>query len=455
MAEHDLIVIGMGVGGEEVARRAADAGMDVMAVERKLVGGECPYWGCIPSKVMVRAGNTLAEAARATGLAGRAEISPDWAPVARRVREVTADWDDRIAVERHEKRGATFVRGSARLIGPREIEVDGRRFTARRGIVIATGGEPALPPIPGLHSVQVWTNREAIEATETPSSILVLGGGAVGLELGQVFHRFGSRVTVVEQGDHLLPAEEPENATALEAALSREGIQVHTRTSASAVSADSGGISVALSDGSTLACERLLVATGRRIDLRSLGVEAIGLDPDARAINVDEHLRAADDVWAVGDVTGKGAFTHVAVYQGRVAAADVLGQEHPPADYSAVPRVTFTDPEVGSVGLSEADARQRGLPVAVGLGQTSSSARGWIHGPGAADGVTKLVADVERGVLVGASAMGPAAGEVLGLLLLAVRAGVPLATLRDLIYPYPTFVRGIEDALRDLGTGQG
>jgi len=192
------------------------------------------------------------------------------------------------------------------------------------------------------------------------------------------------------------------------------------------------------------------VATGRRSDLRSLGVDAAGLDPDAAAVAVDEHLRAAPGVWAVGDVTGHGAFTHVAVYQGRIAAADVLGRDHWPADYAAVPRVTFTDPEVASVGLTEAQAREAGHRVRTGVATTASSARGWIHGPGAEHGVMKLVADADQGVLLGGSVMSPAAGEVAGLLVLAIRQRVPLAALRELIYPYPTFVRGLEDALREL-----
>jgi pyruvate/2-oxoglutarate dehydrogenase complex dihydrolipoamide dehydrogenase (E3) component len=205
-----------------------------------------------------------------------------------------------------------------------------------------------------------------------------------------------------------------------------------------------------LSDGRLVEAQRLLVATGRRLDLGGLGVEAAGLDPGAPAIAVDPQLRAGDGLWAVGDVTGKGAYTHVAVYQGRIAAADILGVAHQPADYTAVPRVTFTDPEVASVGLTEAQARDSVDHVRVGMAQTASSARGWIHGPGAEHGVVKLVADAGRGVLVGGSVMGPAAGEIVGLLVLAIRERIPVAALRELIYPYPTFVRGIEDALRQL-----
>ena len=447
METFDLIVVGMGVGGEEVTGRCAKAGMEVLAVERKLVGGECPYWGCIPSKVMVRAGNTLAEAARAVGLAGHVEVSPAWAPVAGRVREVTADWNDEIAVARHEKRGATVLKGEARIVGAREVEVDGERYRARRGVVIATGTEPAAPPVEGLGGSGYWTNREAIEADPLPESIVVLGAGPIGLELGQVFHRFGTEVTFVEIGDHALALEEPENGAAMDRVIRDAGMTLLTNVTARRVARDGRGLRIELSDGAEVRGERLLVATGRETDLWGLGAEAAGLDPRERWIAVDEHLRAGEGLWAVGDVTGKGLFTHVAVYQGRIAAADILDRPHAPADYSAVPRVTFTDPEVASVGLSEADARRQGISVGVGLEPTSSSARGWIHGPGAEQGVTKLIADLDRGCLVGASTMGPAAGEVIGLLGLAVRQRIPLDDLGQLIYPYPTFVRAVDSAL--------
>jgi pyruvate/2-oxoglutarate dehydrogenase complex dihydrolipoamide dehydrogenase (E3) component len=448
----DLIVIGMGVGGEEVAGRAAKAGMRVLGIERRLVGGECPYWGCIPSKMMIRAANTLAEARRVNLLAGTATTEPSWAPVAARVREATANWDDEVAVERFRGKGGTFLRGEARIVGQQAVEVDGERFQARRGIVIATGGEPAQPPIDGLAAVGFWTNREAIEATELPRSLVVLGAGAVGCELAQVFARFGSRVSLVEMTDHALPGEEPENGAALGEVLRAEGIVLLTGVSAKAVRrGGDGNVVVELSDGGSIEGERLLVATGRRSDLRALGVDAAGLDPAAPAVPVDEHLRAAPAAWSVGDVTGRGAYTHMAIYQARIAAADILGRDHAAADYSAVPRVTFTDPEVASVGLTEAQARQAGQRVRTGVASTASSARGWIYGPGAEHGVLKLVADADDDVLLGGSVMGPAAGEVIGLLVLAVRQRVPVAALRELIYPYPTFVRGLEDALRQLG----
>lgn len=447
----DVIVIGLGVGGEAVAGTLAEAGLEVLGIERNLVGGECPYWGCIPSKMMVRAAGALAETERVHRLAGEAHSHPDYTPVATRIRdEATDDWNDKVAVDRLEGKGGTFRRGQARFVGPREVEVEGERFSATRAVVIAAGGSPAAPPIDGLKEVDFWTNRDAMEAKDVPDSLVVLGGGPIGLEVGQAFERFGTTVTVVEMASHILPLEEPENAQALEEVLRADGIDVRTDVSATSVGGSSDGITVRLSDGTEVGAERLLVATGRRLNLPDLGLAAAGLDPDGSAIEVDENLRAATGIWAVGDITGKGAFTHIATYQAKIAADDILGRDHEVADYSAVPRVTFTDPEVASVGLSESQARDAGVNVGTGIAKTASSARGWIHGPGAEHGVVKLVADVDRSVLIGASVMGPAAGEVIGLLILAIDQQIPIDRLRHLIFPYPTFVRGVEDALRDL-----
>jgi pyruvate/2-oxoglutarate dehydrogenase complex dihydrolipoamide dehydrogenase (E3) component len=451
MAERvDVVVAGLGVGGEEVAGRLAQAGLSVVGIEARLVGGECPYWGCVPSKMMIRAGNLLAEARRIDGMAGMAQVHPDWAPVAQRIRdEATDSWDDRVAVERFTGKGGHFVRGTARLAGPREVVVGDRTFVADRAVVIATGTTATVPPIEGLASTPLWTNHEAIEADTLPASLIVLGGGAIGLELAQVFARFGVRVSVVEALDRVLAVEEPESSEVALAALERDGVTVHAGTSASSVRYDATGFTVTLDNGSTVEGERLLVATGRHADLARLGVNAAGLDPTAKYVTVDERMRAGDGIWAVGDVTGRGAFTHIAMYQAGIAVRDILGQPGPPADYRALPRVTFTDPEIGAVGLTEAQARERYDDIAVGVAQVSSSARGWIHKAGN-DGFIKLVVDATRGVLVGATSAGPVGGEVLSALAVAVHASVPVETLRHMIYAYPTFHRGIEDALRAL-----
>ena len=455
--ETDIIVVGMGPGGEDAAGRLAEAGLHVTGVEANLVGGECPYWGCVPSKMMIRAANLLAEARRIPGMAGTATVEPDWAPVAARIRdEATDSWNDKVAVDRFTGKGGHFVRGWGRITGPREVTVgtpDGgiRVFRARRGILLATGTEPSVPPIRGLAGTPYWTNREAIETEQVPGSLIVLGSGAVGAELAQAFARFGAQVSVVEARPTLLPAEEPEAGELLEAVFTREGIAVRTGARAERVSHDGRAFRLSLADGIALTAERLLVATGRRAGLDGLGVAAAGVDSAAGAVPVDGWMRAADGVWAIGDITGKGAFTHVSMYQAAIAAADILGQDGPPADYRAVPRVTFTDPEIGSVGLTEAQAREQGLAVRTGIARVPSSARGWIHKAGN-DGLIKVIEDAQRGVLAGATSAGPVGGEVLGALAVAVHGQVPVADLRAMIYAYPSFHRGIEDALRSLAT---
>jgi pyruvate/2-oxoglutarate dehydrogenase complex dihydrolipoamide dehydrogenase (E3) component len=452
----DVVVVGMGPGGEDVAGKLAKAGLDVVGIEHDLVGGECPYWGCIPSKMMIRAADLLAESRRIAGVAGSSSDEPDWSPVANRIRdEATDDWNDRVAVERFEGKRGRFVRGKGRVVGPGRVAVvpigegEERVVEARRGIVVSTGTKVAVPPIAGLDQVPYWTNREAIEAKELPSSLIVLGVGAVGAELAQVYARFGVDVTVVEALDRLVPMEEPEAGQVLADVFTSEGMAVHTSAKVTDVSGDVDRVTLALEGGTSLSAAQLLVATGRRADLAAVGLAAVGIDESQRWVPVDEHMRVTHGVWAVGDITGKGPFTHVAYYQSDVAVADILGREHPPADYRALPRVTFTDPEIGSVGLTEAEARQAGINVRIGMAKVPQTARGWIHKTGN-EGVIKLVEDADRGVLVGATTMSYAGGEVLGLLVLAVHEAVPTARLRQMMYAYPTFHKGVEDALRDL-----
>ncbi len=446
----DVIVIGMGPAGESVAGQLAEAGLDVVGIDRELVGGECPYWGCVPSKMMIRAAHLLAEARRIPGVAGKVEVVPDWSPVAERIRaEATDDWDDTVAVERFEGKGGRFVRGEGRVVAPGVVAVGDRTFGATRGIVIATGTRAAVPPIPGLAETPYWTNREAIETEQLPESIIVLGGGAIGAELAQVFARFGVRVAIVEALDRLVPLEEPEAGEVVAEVFEAEGIAVHTGTAATGVDHRDGRFVVTLDDGTVLEADRILVATGRRTDLAGVGVAALGLDETARSLDVDENLRVTDGVWAVGDITGKGAFTHVGMYQADIAVADILGHDHLPASYAALPRVTFTDPEVGAAGMTEAQARDAGVDVRTATVRVPNTARGWLHKTGN-EGFIKLVADAATGTLVGATAAGPNGGEVLGLLALAVHAQVPVAQLRTMIWAYPTFHRGIEDAVRAL-----
>jgi pyruvate/2-oxoglutarate dehydrogenase complex dihydrolipoamide dehydrogenase (E3) component len=448
--EVDVVVLGMGPGGEDAAGRLASAGLSVAGVEARLVGGECPYWGCIPSKMMVRAAGLLAGGRRIPGLAGSAQVHPDWAPVAQRIREEATDhWDDKVAAERFTGQGGTLFRGHGRITAPGEVTVGRDVLRARRAIVINTGTQPSVPPIDGLAGTPYWTNREAIEAIRVPASLLVLGGGAIGAELSQVFARFGARVTVIEGAARLLPPEEPEAGALLADVFAREGIAVRTGTTARAVRHDGTAFTLVLSDGTEVTGDALLVATGRRTDLAGIGAGVVGVDESARALPVDDHLRVAPGVWAIGDITGHGAFTHMSMYQASIVVHDILGEEVSPAEYHAVPRVTFTDPEIGSVGLSERQARDRGLDVRASCYPVPRSTRGWIHQAGN-DGFIKLVADAGPGILAGASSAGPAGGEVLSMLTLAVHARVPVRRLREMIYAYPTFHRTIEAALQEL-----
>ena len=448
----DALVLGMGPGGEEVAGRLAQAGLDVVGIDGNLLGGECPYWGCVPSKMMIRAGNLIAEARRVPGMAGASTVTPDWAPVARRIRvEATDNWHDQAAVDRFVGKGGRFVRGWGRLDGPRRVVVGDDAYEARRAVVVAAGAKAWAPPIPGLADLagRYWTNREAIETESVPSSLVVLGGGAIGVELGQVFARFGAEVSIVEGAPRLLAMEEPESSALVTEVLGAEGIHIHTSARITGARHDDGRFVLDLEGAAPVTGDRLLVATGRRPDLASLNVASIGVDESAHGLPVDGRLRVTDGVWGVGDVTGVGAFTHVSMYQANIAVEDILGHDPPAADYRGLPRVTFTDPEIGSVGLSEAAARQRGLTVRVGAYLIPDSTRGWIHKAGN-EGFIKLVEDAGRGELVGATSAGPTGGEVLSMLTLAVHAQIPVDTLRRMIFAYPTFHRAVEPALSDL-----
>ncbi|KRA32685.1 MULTISPECIES: dihydrolipoyl dehydrogenase family protein [unclassified Nocardioides] len=455
--EVDVVVIGLGPGGEHVAASLAKAGLSVVGVDRRLVGGECPYYGCVPSKMMIRAADALQEARRVPMLGGSTEVLPDWTPVADRIRdEATDDWDDTVAVERLERAGAEFVRGTGRLAGPGRVQVetaDGvRDFVVRRGVVLNTGTEPAVPPIEGLAGTPYWTNREVVQLRQLPTSLVVIGGGAIGCELAQAFARYGVEVSIVEAIDRILGPEEPEASAVVAEALEAEGIRVRAGVGVTGVTHD-GAFTIGLSDGTSIGAQALLVAAGRRNNVSDVGLETIGLDSAVRTIETDERMRitgSSGGLWAIGDITGKGAFTHMSMYQANVAIRDLTGEDGPWADYRAVARATFTDPEVGSVGLTEQQARDAGLNVGVGLAKLPDSSRGWLHKVGN-HGVIKVVADLDRGVLVGATAVGPSGGEVIGMLVTAVHAEVPLATLKGMHFAYPTFHRAIETALSDLG----
>lgn len=445
--EVDIIVMGLGVGGEDAAEKLAEAGLSVVGIERRLVGGECPYWGCVPSKMMIRGSNAIAETRRVHELAGQATVTPDWAPIAKRIREEATDnWDDIVAVKRFTDKGGIFVRGSGRLTGPKTIEVDGESYVGRRGILLDLGTSAVIPPIEGLAGTPYWTNKEIIEAETLPASLIVLGGGAIGFEMAQVVLRFGVQVTIVEAGERVLAHEEPESSALASEVLTREGATIKVGMRAERVEYDGANFTVHLAGGDSVSGEKLLVATGRKGNFAGVGLENVGLDPNLRTIEVDERMRVigASDLWAIGDVTGHGAFTHISMYQAEHARRDIMGEESAPAMYHASSRVTFTDPEIGCVGLTEAEAKAKGLTVRTAVYPLPSSTRGWIHKTGN-DGFIKLVAVDD--VLVGATSAGPTGGEVLGWLAVAVHARVPIASLRNMIFAYPTFHRAIEATL--------
>ncbi len=440
--------LGGGVAGEAIAGGLQGSGLTLAVVERELVGGECPYWGCIPSKTLLRSGETLEEAARARTLAAsRVDWELDFPKVSKRVYWMARDLDDTRPAAAMEATGAKLVRGDGKLIDPQTVEVGGETLVARRAVVVANGGTALIPPIPGLDAVKFWTNRQAVLPRELPGSLAVLGGGAVGVEIGQAFARFGSKVTIIEAGPRFLGAEEPEAGVALRPHLLADGMTLLVGDPCTGVENATVGVILTLKSGATVHADRLLVATGRRPNFEAW--QGAGLPQTDRGwLKVDPAtLEARVNVYGAGDVTGLGGFTHLAYYHGQIVARRLRGEDAR-ADHTAVPRVTFTDPEVASVGLSELAARERGLNVVTASTDPAETARGYIHD--FHGGALKLIGDRDRGVLVGATMVTPRAGEILGELVLALRAGTPLRTLADVIHPFPAFNRVLGAVLQEL-----
>ncbi len=372
-------------------------------------------------------------------------MTPDWGPVAEKVRWLTGGWDDSGAIERYGNRGGRLIKGRGKLVGPQTVAVGDEHYTARRGIIIATGSQPVIPPIEGLDEVDYWTTHDVIAMEEVPESMIVIGGGSSGCELGQVAAQFGAEVTILEAEDHLLPREEPEASELLEDGLAAAGIDVQTGARAERIESGDGSLMVTLAGGEKLEAERVMIATGRSVDLSDLGLEEAGLDSEAPFIEVDEHMRAGDGIWAIGDVTGKAFLSLVGLYQSKIAAADILGEEHEPARYDAIPRVVFTDPEVGSVGMTESEAKAAGHDIVTVVKQLPATFAGAVHWM--ERGILKAVVERESGLLLGAAVAGQQAGNMLGLLNLAVHAKVPLAKLQTMMYGFPALYSALGEGL--------
>lgn len=457
MDRYDIVVLGGGSGAEWIWQEVD--GRSIAVVEGHRVGGECPFVACVPSKALLRAAHVRGLVGRAAdlGAAGsRLDLGDPAAAydsaVQRRDR-VSEGRDDTANAEELRASGAVLYRGRGRITGPGRLQVETDAGDPAeigwQDLVVATGSRPSVPPIDGLDRVPTWTSDEALSSSELPGRLAVVGGGPVGCELAQIYAGFGVTVTLVENDDRLVSREEPAVSAILRKALEDDGVDVRTGTGLESCWPDGAAAALSLTDGSTLVADRVLVATGRRPNVDGIGLESLGISPGRSGLEVDDRCRVAGaaNVWAAGDVTGVAPFTHTANYQSRIVAANLRGEARR-ADYRAIPRAVYTEPAVAAVGLTEADARDRGLDVVVASMDISGTARAATDGVGS--GRLMLVADRAAGVLVGASAVGPGADEYIGEAILAVRAGVPLEVLADVVHPFPSLAEAYEPPLREL-----
>jgi pyruvate/2-oxoglutarate dehydrogenase complex dihydrolipoamide dehydrogenase (E3) component len=441
----DVIVLGAGPAGEAAVNGLLRGGASVAMVERELIGGECTNWACVPTKTLLRPPEVLGESRRAPGVP---EPRLDFGPLAEYRDYMVSNHDDSKRQASYEQRGVEVVKGDGAFDGPGRIRVNGRVLEAKN-IIVATGSDPVIPPLEGLEESGYWTNREASSLHEIPESAVILGGGPVGVELGQFLSRYGCEVTLVHKPDRLVNREDPHLCSLLGKQLADDSITVKLGVSGDRVHKDGGKRVLTLSSGEEVAGEVLLVSIGRRARTSGINLEAVGITPGKRGIEIDEHCRAGDGVWAIGDCTGGLMFTHNGKYQGRVAVANILGKERK-ADYRAIPRVVFTNPEIAAVGLTEEAAREQGIDVSTAVIELPTSiARPYTYEQDPR-GTLGVIVDKKRQVLVGAWALAPLASEWIHQAALAIRAEVPLEVLQDTVAQFPSYSEGYLAALREL-----